>query len=206
VILNEKVLDLPISPLRLSLAANDWTHANVIIYSASDTLRPTGICSCLYAIRIGFSRSMTTTGNEKGRYPREVGTRRRFRFISGDPWPWFSHQHGPQLRESSLILHDNGKARVVAQGGDSRGRVLALDERALTATLLLNVDLGVLFSGLRERGTVGELRLSVSERLYQSCRTTQLLEVQPSGTATYEVRWQGTYRGFRLNNLYNYTP
>ena len=67
-----------------------------------------------------------------------------FAVNSSDPSPWFSHQHYPHyLDDSTLVLFDNGNTR---QAGDpdahSRGQVWTLDENAMTATLVVNLDLG----------------------------------------------------------------
>src|SRR4029453_1045056 len=57
---------------------------------------------------------------------------------------WFSHQHNARyVDDHTLILFDNGNTpREHDPSVNSRGQVWSLDETAMTATPLLNADLG----------------------------------------------------------------
>lgn len=54
--------------------------------------------------------------------------------ISDSPYPWFSHQHGPEFENDGLLgLFDNGNLRNAADSSaNSRGQVLKLDEVSRT--------------------------------------------------------------------------
>ena len=66
-----------------------------------------------------------------------------FRWVSSDPYPWFSHQHDAKFDYAGVIsLFDNGNTRVSQMGGNSRGQVLAIDESNMTITPVINADLG----------------------------------------------------------------
>ena len=67
-----------------------------------------------------------------------------FAVNSADPNPWFSHQHNAHyIDDHTLILFDNGNTRRASDpNAHSRGQVWTLDEQTMTATLVVNADLG----------------------------------------------------------------
>ena len=81
-----------------------------------------------------------------------------FNNVSGDPWPWFSHQHEIGIEDNGsgvVTLFDNGNTRVsppplgLGKGNcaphdcNSRGFALNLNESSMQVTPVLMADLGV---------------------------------------------------------------
>src|SRR5262249_56601285 len=111
---------------------------------------------------------------------------------SKDPNPWFSHQHNAHyIDDSTLILFDNGNTRRASDPhADSRGQVWTLDEQTMTATLVLNVDLGNYSDALG-----AAQRLSNGDYVFTSGRQGaapnffgQSIEVRPDGTKAYVLQ------------------
>ena len=68
-----------------------------------------------------------------------------FTIVSSDPDPWFSHQHDVRyVNDNTIVLFDDGNTRVANDPNepDSRGQELVLNEQTMTATLVVNADLG----------------------------------------------------------------
>src|SRR5262249_27870474 len=133
-----------------------------------------------------------------------------FTVNSPDPSPWFSHQHNAHyLDDHTLILFDNGNTRRASDpNADSRGQVWTLDEQTLTATPVLNADLGVYSPsvGAAQRLSDGNYSFTAGALGPVTSRFGQTIEVQPDGTIVYvlEVAQMG-YRSFRLRTLYEGT-
>src|SRR5262249_34043534 len=129
---------------------------------------------------------------------------------SKDPNPWFSHQHNAHyIDDSTLILFDNGDTRRASDpNADSRGQVWTLDEQTMTATLVLNVDLGNYSDALG-----AAQRLSNGNYVFTSGRQGaapnvigQSIEVRPDGTKAYVQQInKALYRTFRVRTLYEGT-
>src|SRR5581483_1583216 len=127
-------------PFYLAKTAHDWTHGNAVSQTPDGDL--------LYSSRHQdwLIKVSYQNGSGDGHVIWRLGKDGDFQFDSPDPWPWFSHQHDASFQPSdpsALMVFDDGNTRVVAQGGNSRGQVLKLDEQNRTASFLLNADLGV---------------------------------------------------------------
>jgi len=193
-------------PLYLATTANDWTHGNSIRYVPSDgsiiiSQRNQDFCQ-----KIDYGNG-TGTGTVKWR----LGPGGDFTVISSDPSPWFTHQHDFGFDGVNYEVYDNGNVRYKNNNytGTSRGQVWKLDETALTATLVLNADMGV-FSPV-----VGTAQL-LSNGNYQFLNgnlssggnpAAQAIEVLPDGTKNLSLIYASwAYRVFRMNDLYSYNP
>jgi hypothetical protein len=104
------------------------------------------------------------------------------------------------------VLFDNGNTRCVSLPDcDSRGQVWALDEKSMTATPLLNADLGNYSTAL---GAAQEL--PNGNFVFTSGRQGQVpnlfgqsIEVLTDGTKTYVLEVAArAYRSFRVRGLY----
>jgi len=191
-------------PLRLATVANDWTHGNDIFLLPDGNLI-VSLRNQDWVVKIDYRMG---TGQVIWR----LGVAGDFILSSTDPWPWFSHQHNAQFHNGRLELYDNGNTRVSQTGpGNSRGQVLALDEAAMAASLVLNADLGAYSPAF------GSARV-LSNGNYQflsgclGCgsggpHSSQAVEVLPSGAASYSISAPLTvYRAFRMKDLYSYVP
>lgn len=127
------------APFYLATTAHDWTHGNALQQTPDGNL--------LYSarhqhwlIKIAYDK-----GEGDGHIIWKLGKDGDFRFQGDGEFPWFSHQHDGNFIDSHHVLvFDKGNTRVAQRGtGNSRGQLIELDEAHSTASLSLNVDLGV---------------------------------------------------------------
>jgi hypothetical protein len=187
------------------LPAVDWLHLNAVSWSPADGNLVLSIRHLDWVIKIDYEN-----GAGDGHIIWRLGQGGDFTVNSTDPNPWFSHQHNAHyIDDNTLILFDNGNTRRASDPtADSRGQVWKLDEQTMTATLLVNVDLG------NYSDRVGSAQvLSNGNYVFTSgAQGTpghfigQSIEVLPNGTKTY-VQQVGTalYRSFRVQTLYEGT-
>src|SRR5262249_55324700 len=126
---------------------------------------------------------------------------------SSDPNPWFSHQHDAHfIDDHTLILFDNGNTRRATDPtADSRGQVWTLHEKTMTATLVMNVDLGNYspMVGAARRRPNGDYGFLSGAQGRAPNLFGQAIEVRPDGGRAYVLRVnQGEYRSFRMRTLY----
>jgi hypothetical protein len=186
------------APIYLAQKANDWTHGNSL------ALTPDG--NILYSsrhqdwlIKIDYENGQGT-GNILWRLGRDGD----FQIVSGDPNPWFSHQHDANLDAGGLLtLFDNGNARYATdQTAHSRGQAIQLDEVNRTATLVLNADLGdySVAVGSAQRLANGDFHFNLGFLTGPSARA---VEVDPAGNIVYKLNiGELEYRSFRTSSLY----
>ena len=186
-------------PLFLARTGNDWTHGNSV------QLTPDG--SLLYSarsqdwvIKIDYQN-----GNGGGDVLWRLGKDGDFQYISQDAYPWFSHQHDPQLLadNTSVLLFDNGNGRNAADpSANSRGQLIYLDEVNRTASLQLNVDLGQYSFALGSAQALLDGNYHF-ETGFLSDGTSMAIEVDPQGNPVYALRGMApAYRSFRMRDLY----
>ena len=75
----------------------------------------------------------------------EAGGGRQFQGRSPTPLnPWFSHQHDVRyINDNTLLVFDDGNTRQSFDPtADSRGQEWILNEQNMTATLVVNADMG----------------------------------------------------------------
>jgi hypothetical protein len=183
--------------LLLGTEAHDWTHGNCV------QLTPDG--NLLYSSRNqDFAYKINyQNGAGDGSIIWMLGMGGNFTYLSGDPYPWFSHQHDVEYANSNTItVFDDGNTRVTQFGGDSRGQSLQIDETAFTVTFLQNVDLGSYSSALGSAQLLSGGNYVYDNGLL-SGPSTQFSEWSPSSTEVSNVQvdtWN--YRTFRLPDLY----
>jgi hypothetical protein len=129
-----------------------------------------------------------------------------FTVHSTDPSPWFSHQHDARyIDDSTIILFDNGNTRRASDpNAHSRGQVWKLDERTMTATLVLNIDLGNYSDalGAAQRLPNGNFFFT-SGRQGKPPWLAQSIEVLPDGTKTYVLQDAGPeFHSYAVRTLY----
>src|SRR5262249_2299445 len=132
-----------------------------------------------------------------------------FALNSADANPWFSHQHNAHfIDDHTLILFDNGNTRQATDpSAHSRGQVWTLDETNMTATPVLNADLGnySFRLGSAQRLSNGDYSfMSGSQGLAPPpLQFGQTIEVRPDGTKNYVLQFSSPeYRSFRMRTLY----
>ncbi len=194
-------------PYYLAAVANDWTHGNSVqqtpdgqfLYSARHQD---------WLVKIAYDN-----GEGDGHVIWKLGKDGDFRFDSADPYPWFSHQHDANVLfsdPSSVLVFDNGNTRHgVAQGGNSRGQVIRLDEQNRTATLALNADLGVysLALGTAQQMSNGNFNFDagyIMDPTSPAGSAAYAVEVDPAGKIVYKAKANAIlYRWLRVPDLYS---
>src|SRR5579885_2868584 len=116
---------------------NDWTHANSIAWSPADGNLIVSLRSQDWVIKIAYGN-----GTGDGHVIWRLGPGGDFTINSTDPYPWFTHQHDVRyINDTTITLFYDGNIRVgTTPEKDSRGQELVLDEKTMTATLVVNAD------------------------------------------------------------------
>lgn len=183
----------------LTSRANDWTHSNSVQPTPDGNL----IISMRHqdwVIKIDYAN-----GKGSGDIIWRLGKDGDFQYDSGEPYPWFSHQHDARFLpgdSSTMILFDNGNTRHFFDDSEnSRGQVIQLDEEKRTARLVLNANLGSYAAAL---GSAQQLSAGKYHfNLGTVSGTSTSVEVDAWGNLIYALQTAGTsYRTFRMETLY----
>jgi arylsulfate sulfotransferase len=192
----------PITPPNLT--ANDWLHGNSA-QLATDGSILMSLRHQDWAIKIDYANG-TGTGNILWR----LGLDGDFTII-GDPndtYPWFSHQHDVEWQFGSnyIALFDNGNTRIKANPTEnSRGQVLKIDQKAMTATVVENLDQGVQSLALGTAQMLIDKNGKVNGLHYEAGfvnnASAQSSSFYPTGTLIM-TSTSTTYRSFQMHDLY----
>jgi hypothetical protein len=184
----------------------DWTHSNAVGWSPADGNLTLSVRHQDWVIKIDYRN-----GAGDGHIIWRLGTDGDFTADSTDPHPWFSHQHDARyVDDTTLVLFDNGNTRRAGDPtADSRGQVWTLDEETMTATPVLNADLGVYSGalGAAERLPNGNYHFLAGRLGPPQSFFGQSIEVLPDGTQVYVLEKDGgaEYRSSRMRTLYEGT-
>jgi arylsulfate sulfotransferase len=189
------------------LPAVDWLHDNAVALSPADGNLILSLRHQDWVIKIDYEN-----GAGDGHVVWRLGQDGDFTVVSSDPDPWFSHQHNAHyVDDNTLVLFDNGNTRRATDPtADSRGQVWTLDETTMTATLVLNADLGnySFRLGSAQRLSNGNYSfMSGSQgQVPPPSQFGQTIEVLPDGTPSYVLEFASPeYRAFRVRTLYEGT-
>jgi hypothetical protein len=186
--------------------AVDWLHSNSLAWSAEDGNLLMSVRHQAWEIKIDYNR-----GAGDGHVIWRLGKDGDFAVVSTDPSPWFSYQHNVHyLDKKTLLLYDNGNVRCSGiKKCHSRGQTWTIDEKAMTATQKLNVDLGN-FSGAlgsAERLPNGNFVFNSGARGTNNSPFGLSMEVSPDGTKEYVMQGGALeYRSYRMGDLYGGIP
>jgi len=185
--------------------AVSWLHDNAVSLSPADGNLILSVRHQDWVIKIDYEN-----GEGDGHIIWKLGQDGDFSVNSTDPSPWFSHQHNAHyIDDSTLILFDNGNTRRASDpNAHSRGQVWRLDEQTMTATLLLNADLGNSSDalGAAQRLSNGNFSFTSGFQGQPPNQFGQSIEVGPDGTQTYILQVDALlYRSFRVRTLYEGT-
>ncbi len=190
-------------PILLAPEANDWTHGNSL------QLTPDG--NILYSSRSQdwLFKIDYENGQGSGNVLWRLGLDGDFQYLSSDPYPWFSHQHDANIDANSMLtVFDDGNTRQATDPtADSRGQAIQLDQVNMTATLLVNADLGNFSSALGSAQALPDgnyhFHLGFIQSNTATNDTTRVVEVEPSGQIVYDLGiGEIMYRSFRMQDLY----
>lgn len=189
------------------LPAVDWLHVNSVAMSPTDGNLILSVRHLDWVIKIDYRN-----GAGDGHVVWRLGAGGDFAVDSTDPNPWFSHQHDAHyIDDHTLILFDNGNTRRASDPtANSRGQVWTLDETSMTATLVVNADLGdySFRLGSAQRLSNGNYSfMSGSQgQVPPPSQFGQTIEVLPDGTLNYVLKIASPeYRSYRVRTLYEGT-
>jgi hypothetical protein len=184
--------------------AVSWLHDNAVSLSPTDGNMILSIRHQDWVIKIDYRN-----GAGDGHVVWRLGAGGDFTANSGDPNPWFSHQHNAHfIDDHTLILFDNGNTRQASDSNaHSRGQVWTLDETTMTATPVLNADLGSysVALGAAQRLSNGNYSFTVGTGgpFVPIRPPAHTIEVTPTGIKTYEMQANTPeYRTYRMRTLY----
>jgi len=187
----------------LAATANDWTHGNALQETADGNL--------LYSTRNQdwLIKISYDGGDGDGHVLWRLGKDGDFQVLSGDRYPWFSHQHDGNFDSAdptSLMVFDDGNTRVAQMnGGNSRGQVYHIDEQNRSATPVLNSDLGVYSQavGSAQHLLDGNYHFDAGFVSENGALEAYSFEVNPAGKTVYEAHQNvALYRTFRMTDMY----
>jgi hypothetical protein len=186
------------------LPAVDWLHVNAVSWSPADQNLVLSIRHQDWVVKIEYGN-----GAGDGHVVWRLGQGGDFAVNSADPDPWFSHQHDAHyIDDHTLILFDNGNTRRASDPtAHSRGQVWKLDEQTMTATLVVNADLGSYSGalGAAERLSNGDysFTLGTNGPVPPVRPPAHTVEVRPDGAKVYDLAANTPeYRSFRMRTLY----
>jgi hypothetical protein len=186
--------------------AVDWLHSNSLAWSAADNNLLMSVRHQAWEIKIDYN-----LGAGDGHIIWRLGKEGDFAVVSMDASPWFSYQHNVHyLDKTTLLLFDNGNVRCDGiQKCHSRGQTWTIDEKAMTATQKLNVDLGNYSSALgsAERLPNGNFVFTSGFLGANNSGAGLSMEVRPTGTKAYVMKGGAIeYRSYRMDGLYAGIP
>jgi hypothetical protein len=186
------------------LPAVDWLHSNAVSWSPEDGNLVVSMRHQDWVIKIDYAN-----GAGDGHVIWRLGQGGDFTVNSTDPDPWFSHQHNAHyIDDHTLILFDNGNTRRASDPtAHSRGQVWTLDEQTMTATLVVNADLGSYSGalGAAQRLSNGDysFTLGTNGQPPPVRPPAHTVEVRPDGAKVYDLAANTPeYRTFRMQTLY----
>jgi hypothetical protein len=189
------------------LPAVDWLHVNAVALSPTDGNLILSVRHQDWVIKIDYRN-----GAGDGHVIWRLGQGGDFALNSASPTAWFSHQHNAHyIDDHTLILFDNGNTRQATDpNAHSRGQVWTLDETTMTATPVLNVDLGnySFRLGSAQRLSNGNYSFMSGSQgaVPPPLQFGQTIEVLPDGTKSDVLQVASPeYRAFRVRTLYEGT-
>lgn len=188
------------------LPSVDWLHINAVSWSPADGDLVLSVRHQDWVVKIDYDN-----GAGDGHVVWRLGQGGDFTVNSTDPNPWFSHQHNAHyIDDDTLILLDNGNTRRAGDPtANSRGQVWTLDEQTMTATLVVNADLGSYAGavGAAQRLSNGNYAFTLGINGPEPPRPpAHLVEVTSNGTKVYDLQVnKPEYRSYRTRTLYEGT-
>lgn len=190
--------------------ANDWTHSNGLDYTAEDGNLIISVRHLDAVFKVDYADGAGT-----GAVVWRLGRGGDFTMVdpSGDPFPWFSHQHYTHFEDGLFVVYDNGNTRVSETGsGGSRVQIIVLDETNKIAVLASNQGLGAYATALGSAEILSNGNISADTSALDSndypfllpdARATFVTEVLPNGQLNYVWATTGVvYRAWRMKSLY----
>jgi hypothetical protein len=193
------------TPVFLADQANGWLHSNSLHYVAGSGDLLISIPEQDWVIKIDYK-----DGKGSGKVLWRLGEGGDFTVKSSDPDPWFSFQHDARIEAAGstrLVVFDDGQRRKKKHPeANNRGQVWALDEKARTATLVYNVDLGAyaIAMGSAQRLSNGGYTFESGLINLGPSPYSRTTETSPDGKIAYGQQLEGgvIYRSYRVSDMY----
>jgi hypothetical protein len=182
---------------------SDWLHGNSVSWSPEDADLVLSLRTQDWAIKINYANG---TGNGRVRW--KLGPGGSFKKIAKTAQPWFTHQHDVRyVNSNTVVVFDDGNTRQQTfRNAHSRGQEWLLNERNMTATLLVNADMGNYssFLGSAQMLPNGNLAFTSGGLLKSRSGAGQSIQVLRNGTRAYvqEVSLF-EYRSYFYSTLYS---
>ena len=120
-------------------APTDWLHGNSVSWSPEDDDLVVSLRAQDWVIKIDYAN-----GKGNGHIVWKLGAGGNFKAIANTAQPWFTHQHDVRyINDNTLLVFDDGNTREASDPqAHSRGQEWILNEQNMTATLVVNADMG----------------------------------------------------------------
>jgi hypothetical protein len=193
------------SAIFLTPVANDWLHANSLSYTRPDGNLTISLPEQDWVIKIDYNNEKGT-----GKVLWRLGEGGDLKTDSTDEYPWFSYQHDAGFEPAgsdTLLLLDNGQRhRKKNPKANTRGQLWKIDEKARSARLVMNADLGVYspWVGSAQRLSNGNFHFATGALLNDTSFGGRSIETTADGKVVYELEIAGAlmYRSNRIADLY----
>jgi arylsulfate sulfotransferase len=182
---------------------SDWLHANSVSWSPEDGDLVVSLRTQDWAIKINYAN-----GAGNGRIQWKLGPGGSFKAITSASQPWFTHQHDVRyVDDTHVVVFDDGNTRQATfKNAHSRGQEWALNEQNMTATLLVNADMGNYssFLGSAQMLPNGNLAFTSGGLLQGRSGAGQSIEVLPNGNRVFVQQMNiFEYRSYFESTLYS---
>jgi hypothetical protein len=181
----------------------DWLHANSVSWSPEDDDLVVSLRTQDWAVKIDYAN-----GAGDGHVVWKLGAGGNFAPLANTSAPWFSHQHDVRyINNNTLLVFDDGNTRHASDPtADSRGQEWILSEQNMTATLVVNADMGNYssFLGGSEMLPNGNLAFTSGGLTLNGNPAGQSIQVLPDGTRVYVQQMsEYEYRSYFESTLYS---
>ncbi len=188
----------------LAATANGWLHCNALNYIPGSGDFLISIPEQDWVVKIDYK-----DGKGTGKVLWRLGLDGDFKAKSDDPYPWFSYQHDagfdPPGSNRLIVFDDGDRRKAKFPKANNRGQVWELDEQTMTATLVLNADLGVYSFAIGSAQSLSGGGFSFESGFINlPAVSSRATEVGADGKIVYaqQTDGAGTYRSFRVPDLY----
>ncbi len=188
----------------LAAEANGWLHSNALNYIPGSGDFLISIPEQDWVVKIDYK-----DGKGTGKVLWRLGLDGDFKAKSDDSYPWFSYQHDvgfdPPGSNRLIVFDDGDRRKKKFPKSNNRGQVWELDEQAMTATLVVNSDLGVYSPAVGSAQSLSGGGYSFQSGMINlPVVSTRETEVGVDGKIVYAQQFEAAvaYRSFRVPDLY----
>ncbi|HCC59335.1 MAG TPA: hypothetical protein DEQ47_19145 [Solibacterales bacterium] len=190
----------------LADSANGWLHSNSLNYVPADGSLLISMPEQNWVLKVNYQN-----GKGPGNVLWRLGAEGDFKAKTTDPEPWFSFQHdaGFEPAGSNLlsVLDDGHERKKKHPEAHNRGQVWKIDEKAKTAELIYNADLGVYAIAVGSAQTLANGGYSFEAGFIDPGPSPygRSIETSADGKVVYAQQVDGMidYRSFRVPDLYS---